>query len=107
MLGFPYGNDRRFAATRLSGFNQNRCPVFVGIRVQFDSEYAPQRLDRLILVVVATYFLVCIIGLHIEHKGLDSRFSNSVVGTADTVLGNRGSGGAWDEVVAAMISKPL
>jgi len=41
---------------------------------QYKLKDKPERLDRLFLVVVATYFLVSIIGIHVEHKGLQAGF---------------------------------
>lgn len=41
---------------------------------QYKLKDRPDRLDRLFLVVVATYFLVSIIGLHVEWKGLHQSF---------------------------------
>lgn len=41
---------------------------------QYKLKNRPDRLDRLFLVVVATYFLVSIIGLHLEHIRLDAKF---------------------------------
>jgi len=41
---------------------------------QYKLKDRPDRLDRLFLVVVATYFLVSIIGLHLEHIRLDAKF---------------------------------
>jgi len=41
----------------------------------------PDRLDRLILVVACAYFLVCLIGHHIERKGLDRLYKANTVRT--------------------------
>jgi len=41
----------------------------------------PDRLDRLILVIATTYFLVSLIGHHIERKGLDRLYKANTVKT--------------------------
>lgn len=41
----------------------------------------PDRLDRLILVIASTYFLVSLIGQHIEAKGLDRLYKANTVRT--------------------------
>lgn len=63
---------RRFTIEEF--FRDSKNPRFGWSLGQYKLKDRPDRLDRLFLVVVVTYFLVSIIGLHVEQKGLHTAF---------------------------------